>query len=198
MGINIIIVLNIIFMVGGGDKQRIEINHLYTQVLEIIHFIQHSLQIPAVEFPYIHLGRISVPVLHTVHMLPDIGIFVGEHVVGGIPIAETVHIDLVHDGALGPVRRLKAGQDHEIIVFIHIPGQPSHIIDAGNLARLHLEMIHDFLILQLEFIGVIVKQSIRLCPAHQMAPASAHDKHPVHIVPCGPEANSHPVVRGRL
>ena len=32
--------------------------------LQIIHFIQHTLQVSAVEIPYIHLSRIAVPVLH--------------------------------------------------------------------------------------------------------------------------------------
>ena len=47
MGINIVIVLNIILMVGRRHKQRIEIDHIHAQFLQIIHLIKNALQIAA-------------------------------------------------------------------------------------------------------------------------------------------------------
>ena len=79
--VNIVIVLNIIFVIGGRDKKRIEINHLHPQILQIIHFIQDTLQIPSVKVPYIHLGRITIPVLHPAHRLVNITVFAGLNII---------------------------------------------------------------------------------------------------------------------
>ena len=50
MRIDIIIVLNIVFVIRWRYKKRVEIDDLHTELLKIIELIQHALQIAAVKF----------------------------------------------------------------------------------------------------------------------------------------------------
>ena len=43
MRVNIIIILNIILMIGGGYKQGVKVNHFHAKVLQIIHLFQYTL-----------------------------------------------------------------------------------------------------------------------------------------------------------
>ena len=54
MRIDMIIILGIILMIGWRDEHRIKIQHLYTQILEIIQLLPHALQIAAIETAHIH------------------------------------------------------------------------------------------------------------------------------------------------
>ena len=98
-----IIILRIIFMVGRGDKQRVEIDHFDSEILQIIQLLSYALQIAAVEIADIHRGRPLIPVLYVMHMAPDVGVFIVEYIILLIAPAETVRIDLIHDRALCPV-----------------------------------------------------------------------------------------------
>ena len=120
MGINIIVILYIVFMVGGRYKQGIKINNINPQILQIIHLIQNTLQIPSVKIPYIHLCRICVPVLYLPGFIPDIMILSCEDIIGRIPVAKAIHINLVHYRALCPGRCGKTGDDAEIIMLLRL------------------------------------------------------------------------------
>ena len=61
--IYVIVVLNIIFMIGRRDKERVKVNHFNAQILKVIQLIQNSLKIAAIEVTDIHVMRISLPVL---------------------------------------------------------------------------------------------------------------------------------------
>ena len=54
MRIDIIIVLTVVLMIGRRYKQRVKIDHIYSQILQIIQFIQNSLKIPSIEIPDVH------------------------------------------------------------------------------------------------------------------------------------------------
>ena len=41
--LHMVIILTVIFMVGRRNEQRIEINYLHAELLQVIHFIQHAL-----------------------------------------------------------------------------------------------------------------------------------------------------------
>ncbi len=81
MGINIIIILYIIFMIRRRNKKRIKINHVYSQIFQIVQFIHYPLQISAVKTAHIHLLRIGIPVLHMYAVAADILILVCQNVV---------------------------------------------------------------------------------------------------------------------
>ena len=103
-------------MIGRRDKDRIQIEDLHTQVAQVVQLVNDALQVSAVEVSYIHgLGQ-AVPFVHGVHMAVDIAVFIRFHVVGGISVAEAVDKDLVHDGAFGPVRCGKTGENPERVV----------------------------------------------------------------------------------
>ena len=198
MGINIIIILNIVFVVGRGDKQRIKINHLNSQILQVVHLIQHTLQVSAVELTDIHLCGITSPVLYAVYRFSDVAIFIGQHIIGRISITETIRIDLVHDRSLGPVGGVETGNDNEIIIFINFLHQAPHIKDAGNSAGLHLKIIRYLLIIQTHYVGIIVKIIFALHTYHKMLLSAAYQEHSVHIISGGPEADRHFGKTGRL
>ena len=64
MRINIIIILNIILMVTWGDKYRIQVNNLYSKILQVIQLIQNTLKITAIKFPDTHYRRNLSPVIY--------------------------------------------------------------------------------------------------------------------------------------
>ena len=59
--------------------------------------------------------------------LIDIAVFAGLHVIGFIPVAETVNVNLIHNGALCPFWRFKTGYHYKIIVIVRLLAQPSDI-----------------------------------------------------------------------
>ena len=130
MGIDIVIILYIIFMVGRRYKQRIEVDHVYPQILQVIHLIQNSLQISPVKIPHVHLGRIPVPVINLFRFVTDIMVFSCKYIVGGISVIKTIHIYLIHDCAFGPGRCGKAGYNTEIIMLFRLLYHASCIIIA--------------------------------------------------------------------
>ena len=198
MGINIVIVLDIILMIGWGDKQWVKVNDLYAQILQIIHLVQHTLQVAAIELADIHLCGITSPVLYAVYRFSDVAIFIGQYIIGRISIAETIRIDLVHDRSLGPVGGVETGNDNEIIIFINFLHQAPHIKDAGNSAGLHLKIIRYLLIIQTHYVGIIVKIIFALHTYHKMLLSAAYQEHSVHIISGGPEADRHFGKTGRL
>ncbi len=68
MRVNIVIILNVIFVIGGRNKKRVKINHIHAKFFQIIHLFQNSLQIASVEFPHSHSRRIFIPVLHPLRL----------------------------------------------------------------------------------------------------------------------------------
>ena len=166
MRIYIIVILNIIFMIGRRYKQRIKINHIYPKILQIIHLIQHALQIPAIKFTHTHGCRIFVPILHFYCVIANIMVFIRQYVIGRIPIIKAIHINLIHDGPFRPFRCLIAGYQAKVIMPVNMFLRPLKIKIACNLSCLHFKIITDFPVLQLHRMCVIVKQIIRLPLEH--------------------------------
>ena len=82
MGINVIIVLNIVFVIGRGHKQRIKVDHFHSKLFQIIQFIQHPLQIAPIKLPDRHrLRRLLVPVFDLLRSGAEIIVFSCYHVV---------------------------------------------------------------------------------------------------------------------
>ena len=162
MRVDIVIILNIIFMIRGRHKQRIKIDHVHAQILQIVHLVEHTLQIAAVKLPHAHGCRIFVPVFHLHGLIPDVLVFIGQHVIGRVAVIETVHIDLIENRTLRPVRRLKSRNQLEMIVFIDILTDTPRIIVAVDPAHPYLEIVGQLLIIKLYRIGIIIKIIIRL------------------------------------
>ena len=198
MGINIIIVLNIVFMVGRGYEQRVKIDHLNPQLLQVVHLVQYALQVSSVELTDIHLCRIPSPVLYTVHRLPDIAVFIGQHIIGGIAIAETIGIDLVHYRTFCPVGSMEAGNDDKVIILVDLLHQSSHIKNTRDPAGLYLKIVRYLLVIQTHHISIIIKIIIALHSYHEMLLPTAYEEYPVHVIPGGTETDRHLGIRFRL
>ena len=56
MGIDMLVILTVIFMTGGGDKNRIQVENLDTEILEIIELVDDPLDIAAVEAAEVGIG----------------------------------------------------------------------------------------------------------------------------------------------
>ena len=121
MRIDIIIVLNIVFVIRWRYKKRVEIDDLHTELLKIIELIQHALQIAAVKFPDAHAhGRQLIPVLHSCRPIPDIKVFAVLHIVCQITIKKAVGKYLIHDRALRPLRSRKARNDTKRTALLQV------------------------------------------------------------------------------
>ena len=192
--IDIIIVLNVIFVIGRRNKEGIEVDHLDAKVLQIIHLVDHALQVTAVELTHVHGGRILIPILDLVHRLVNIRIFIRQHVIGRIAVVKAVHEDLIHDGALGPVRRAKTGNDGDVIIFIRLVRKAAHVVICHERARADFEMIGQLLVLKLDLTGVIIKIVNRLHLGHGDLLALGHEVYDIDVVPCGPEFDRHLII----
>ena len=143
-----IIVLNVIFMARRRNKDRIEIDGVNPQVLQVVQLIDHPLQVPSIEFSKIRKRvRHAVPVVHPSHMSPAIGVFITQYVTGGISVAETVHQDLIHHGALRPIRGRQPGCQEKtslrmILSFFEKQAAPV-ISPDGAVMKLNAKRISD-------------------------------------------------------
>ena len=116
--IHIIIILNIIFVIGWWNKNRIQIQNFDSQILQIIQLIHNPLQITAIKMTDIHVVRISPPVLFLLRMQLHIAVLMIQYIIGWISIAETVCKNLIKNRPLCPVRRLKIRIKFEIIIIL--------------------------------------------------------------------------------
>ena len=132
------------------------------------------------------------------HRLPDIAVFIGQHIIGRIAIAETIGIDLVHYRTFCPIGSMEAGNDDKVIILVDLLHQSSHIEDTCDPAGLYLKVIGYLLIIQTHHISIVIKIIIALHSYHEMLLSTAYEEYPVHVVPCGTETDRHLGVWFRL
>ena len=157
MRIYIIVVLAVVFMVGRRYKDRIQIENFHAQILQVIKLIPDSLEITAIEAPYIHRFRQSFPVLHLMNRLIQIYIFPILYVIGQITVAETIGIDLVHDCTLRPFRRGKSRNQLEGIHILKICSHSQSIIKTSFIVFINFKIITDCTHQRCGPIGVVIK-----------------------------------------
>ncbi len=199
MGVNVIVVLNIVLMIGRGNKQRIKINNLNTQILQIVHLVHNTLQVAAVKISDVHCRRITVPVVHMLHFLIDVLVLVVLDIIGGVAVAETVHINLVHYRTLRPLRRLEAGNDNEVIIVVAVLMQTaSGIVITHNPADIDFKTVGQFFVFKLHFNAVKIEALIRPFLGHENSFTSADKKDTVNIIFCRTETDGYQIVRAGL
>ena len=120
MRVNIIIILGIIFMIGRRYKDRIQIQHFHSQLLQIIKLLPYALQISAIKILHITYFRQLIPVCHPVHIPVQIPVFPVFHIVRWISIAETIRINLIHNRTFRPMRRVKIRNQAKRICFLRM------------------------------------------------------------------------------
>ena len=194
MRINIIIILSIIFMIRGGDKERIKINHLYPQILQIIQLIHNSLKISAVKIPDIQSSRRPVPVLYLCAGRSDIYIFSVFHIICRIPVIKTVHKNLIHNGALRPVRGRKSGNNDKSIIIFDMIRYAVPVKIADLISFLYLKTIAERFGPELTFYLVEIKLSPGTSFPHGIAASSRQDIYFFHIIMRSPEPQCYFVI----
>ena len=198
MRINIVIILRIIFVIGRGNENRVQIDSLNPQLLQIIKFIQHPLQIAAVKILDIHILRHLIPVIYLMHVPVNIIVLMIQNIIGRISVAEPVHKDLVHDTALGPVRRMKTRMNSEHMLRGRLMSGSQPVVITGCFSRQDFKVIGKCILCHRNFCRIIIK--IALCPL-EMHPDPVFfvmKVNPVRVVPCGSEADGHHIAGIRL
>ena len=142
MRIDVVIILTVVLLwIGRRDKQRVEIDHLNSQILQVIQLVPHALKITAVEAAHIHGRRIGAPVSYLMYRTPNIDILAFRHIVALVTVAEAIHKDLVHDRALCPLRRMKPRRNAKCVATLNIHGCAQTVKIADCAALHHLEII---------------------------------------------------------
>ena len=164
--IDIVIILAVIFMVGGGDKQRIEIDRLDAEILQIVQLFTHALKITAVKLSNRKSGRHLIPVVHPAAAVADIKIFIILYIIRRIAVAEAVYKNLVHDRTLCPVRRMESGLDAEIILRTALRRHAAAVVKAVDQPRTYLKIIAEALCAERNHDTEIVKFILCLRLSH--------------------------------
>ena len=207
MGIDMFVVLTVVFMAGGRDENRVQVQYPDAQVLEIIQFIDNSLDVSAVEAAEIGIRGDSIPFRCVFGMADGVIIFIIHHIIGRIAIAEAIHEDLVLHGTFCPVRHMKAGNEPEGIdgikvqrPVIHNPGTDFIISDGNAVHRLNQETIDDFIFVTDNFCLVVIEKVIRFNLVHQGSDGQRikQDDNAGGTVLCDPKANRDTVTGIRL
>ena len=188
VGIDIVVILTIVLVIGRGHEYRVHVNDLDAQILQIIQFIQDALQIAAVEPAHVHVLRRFAPVLYLFHLLVDIAVFSCQHIIGGIAVAEAIHVDLVHDRALGPVRRSEARNDAERIAVLQIIGDAQLIIKKPLLIGTDFKIIIDGVSSYFNVNLIIIKAAPGTDLCHRIPFFTANKIYSFYIILCSSKA----------
>ncbi len=169
-----LVILGVIFMTGGRQEDRIEIDCLYAQFLQIIQLIDHPLQVTAVKLSVSLRRRYPVPVFDTDDRFPQIAVLAGQDVIRWISVAETVRKDLVHYSALCPGRCVIAGNDMPPVRPADRISHTAPRVLVLSPLRKNLKIVAQRRFGDLKLHCIIVKTQIRLLLAHAQIPFSCH------------------------
>ena len=130
MGVDMVVVLGVVLMAGGGNEEGVEIDGLHPQALEVVQLLADARQVAAVEAVEIAVAGQLVPGGGYAGRGATVAVLAGNDIVGGVAVAEAVGENLVLDGALGPAGHVVAGQDAEGAVRVR-ESQGLHRLGAG-------------------------------------------------------------------
>ena len=107
MRVDVLVVLGVVLVVRGRDKERIKVDDLDPEILQIGKLFPHAVQIAAVKIADIEGRGLLVPIFDVLHRKADVDVLIRVHIVFRAAVSEAVHKNLVHDCALCPLRRPK-------------------------------------------------------------------------------------------
>ena len=146
MGIHILIILNIVLVITWRNKNRVQINNIHSQILQIIQFIHNSLQVTAIKLPHPHYCRNFSPVSYPGSHIANIKIFTILHIIRRIPIAEAIHKNLVHNSTLRPLGCIIIRINLKLQTLLRVHGNTLIIIITGHPSVCDLKMVTDNLL----------------------------------------------------
>ena len=178
-------------MVTRRHKDRVQINNLNSQILQVIQFIHNSLKVTAIKFTDTHNCRYLIPLFYLYTGISNVKIFSGHNIVGRITVQETVYVNLIHDRTLRPLRGIEARIDFEIHSAFMLHTDSQIIIIAGHPSILDLKIITEDVLSYSHLCRIIIKSILCLTALHLNALFSAHKIYRIHIVSLCTELDHH-------
>ena len=146
MGIHILIILNIVLVITWRNKNRVQINNIHSQILQIIQFVHNSLQVTAIKLPHTHYCRNFSPVSYPGSHIANIKILTILHIISRIPITEAIHKNLVHNSTLRPLGCIIIRINLKLQTLLRVHGNTLIIIITGHPSVCDLKMVADNLL----------------------------------------------------
>ena len=123
MRVDVLVIHYIVFMVGKGGEDRVQVEGIDAQVSQVIQMLGDARQIAAVknDTGVLILRRGAAPG-QGLRTLTAVLIIFRARVVGGVAIGKAVREDLVKNALLHPGRRVVTGQDLKIGLIQRLKG----------------------------------------------------------------------------
>ena len=157
MGIDVLIVLGVIFMAGRRQKDGVEIDRLDAKLLQVVQLVHDPLEVAPVKLAVADGRGRLVPVPDGNDRPAHIGVFPVVYVIGPVAVTEAVDEDLVHDRSDRPGRQMKAGHDMPVVRPADGIADPAAGIAVAPAARDHFKIIAEGALCDLKSHAVIIK-----------------------------------------
>ena len=198
MWINIIIILYIILMVRRRDKNRVKVDHIHPQILQIIQFVPDSLNVSTIKLPDPHKCRTLIPVCNFHSRIPNVEILSVLHIIRWISIIETIHKNLIHDSTFGPFWNMKSWRNGKTAVLTYLFADSAFIIIAGQTTGLYLEPIMQWMNSKRNLCTVIIKIPVVVVIFHDYLFLVMAQINSIHVVFFGTETDRYRLSHFRL
>ena len=117
-GVNLVVILGIVFMIRGRSEDRIQVKDVSSQrIFYVAKFLVDALQVATEKYGAIRIPGVGIRTRSPGFLFGReaiIGILVGLCIVAGVTIIEAVGENLVHDAVLSPGWCSEVGQDVEV------------------------------------------------------------------------------------
>ena len=118
--IDMVIILCVIFVIGGRYEKRVKVQNLNAKVTKIVQLLPNSFQVSTVKTMHIKRLYFGIPVLHCTDRPSQIDIFPILNIVLSIRIVEAIHKNLIHNRSLYPGRNKKIRKNGKSILLSQI------------------------------------------------------------------------------
>ena len=120
-------------------------------------------------------------------MFSDVSIFAALHVICPVAVVKSIHKNLIHDRPFCPVRCGKSRSDHKRIEIFPVTGYAAAVEIIHFPSAANPESIVKFLLSQLPFDLVIIKDPSRFLFLHRAGLITGKQKYLINIIFCCPE-----------
>ena len=198
MGINVFVVLRVVFVAGRGQKNRVQVDCLNPQVLQIIQLFHDPLEVSAVELAVADGGGRLIPVVHFYNRTPHIIIFPVNYIVGFVSIEKAVHKNLVHDSPDRPFGRMESR--HHVPPVSRADGiaDPTAGVAIFFSSRDEHKIISERTFRHFKCDTVVIKKLIRFRKMHPQMGTVHDEKADLHFVFSRAQADRHLIMKIRL
>ena len=200
MRIDVVVVLRVVLVVRRRHEKRVEVDDADAEALDIVQLRAHAGEVTAVKSVHVKGLDRGVPVLNTTRCPAEVDVFVVDDVVRRVAITEAIDEDLVHDGALRPVRDMETRHQAVRELAVHVVAD-AEAVEMQPFLALHDEKAvalggltdHDLML-------IIVEACVTLDELHLRAAVGFVEKDidGIHVLPCCPKSERNGISRIRL